>query len=217
MTVSKETDVAAKELLAGLRAALDPDAERAGRKCLLLRRKLVSFFEWWGVDSPDARADETLLAVAWKLTDSAPPQNVPASCLAIARTILLTQQQAGAAPATAPATTTEEATTTLGTAAAEATPAAAATPAAPPAPATPAPAPFAELDLDALASAFENGLDALPDETRDIILTYYAGSQPHAMAAKEELANRLGLPLNQLRIRAHRSRSQLEQSVMVSR
>ena len=41
-----------------------------------------------------------------------------------------------------------------------------------------------------------------------------AGQQAQAIEARQALAGRLGLPLNQLRLRAYRTRSQLEQTVM---
>jgi len=181
--VSIDTDVAAKEVLAALRARLDPDPERAGRKYVLLRRKLVSFFEWGGADSPDACADETLSTAAWKMTDGAPVQNVQADCVTIARTILNKQLQARAQAA-----------------------------AAPDAPPPAEPEPFGK--MEALLHAFEMGLDDLHADGRDLILTYYAGEQAPAIAARQTVAARLGLPLNQLRLRAYRTRSQLEQTVM---
>jgi hypothetical protein len=171
--VSQNADVAAQEVLAGLRTALDPDPERARRKYAVLRRKLVSFFEWSGAASADALAGETLTAAAWKLTDGSTVESVSAACLAIARSILKKQEPAA--------------------------------PAAPPDPLD---------DHDRLVEAFEAGLDALPDDSRDLVLTYYAGEQPPAIEAKQALAKRLNQPLSQLRLRAHRTRSQLEHSVM---
>jgi len=181
--VGIETDVAAKEVLAGLRAALDPDPERAARKYVLLRRKLVSFFEWSGSKSPDACADETLTATAWKLTDGEPLQSLSICCAAIARTILHKQSET---PATPDAVTAQ----------------------APPAP----PNPFG--DLEKLVHAFQTNLDELPADSRDLLLTFYAGAAPKAIDARQKLAERLGIPLNQMRLRAHRTRTQLEQSVM---
>lgn len=179
--MSIETDVAAKEVLAGLRAALDPDTQRAARKYGPLRRKLVSFFEWSGAKSPDACADETLTATAWKLTDGEPLQSLSICCAAIARTILHKQVQT---PATSGAAT------------------------APP----PSPNPFG--DLEGQLNSFQSSLDALPADSRDLLLTFYAGADPKAIDARQKLSERLGIPLNQMRLRAHRTRTQLEQSVM---
>src|SRR5262249_5444692 len=60
-------------------------------KYALLRRKLVSFFEWGGAAAPDAAADETLTAAAWRLTDAQAGESVPARCVEIARAILRKQ------------------------------------------------------------------------------------------------------------------------------
>ena len=97
----QDTDVAAAAVLAGLRAALDPDAAHAEQKYVRLRRRLVSFFEWNAAKAADKCADQTLTAFAWKLTDGAPAENIPAACLLIARTILTRDQQEPATPALA--------------------------------------------------------------------------------------------------------------------
>lgn len=183
----KDTDIAARaasEMQAGLRAALDPDPERAGPKYVLLRRKLVSFFEWNGATSPDGCADETLLAAAWKLTDGASGQGVPAACLAIARTVLMKHR-----------------------------PGQDERPVASDVPPEPAELDRPE-DMERLLYAFETSFDALPADSRDLVLTYYAGGQSQSIDARHALARRLDLPLNQLRIRAHRTRAQIEQTVM---
>jgi DNA-directed RNA polymerase specialized sigma24 family protein len=184
VTVSQDTDVAAKELLGGLRAALDPDPERAGRKYVLLRRKLVSFFEWSGATSPDARADETLMGAAWKLTDGEPLQSLSTCCAGIARTVLHKQ-----APVHDKQPDTPEVT-----------------------PQPPEPDPFE--DLEGLLHSFETAFGELPEDSRDLIVTYYAGEQRNAIEARQALAQRLSVPPNQLRLRAHRARTQLEQSVL---
>jgi hypothetical protein len=104
ISVNEHADVAVREVLGGLRAALDPDPERAGRKYVLLRRRLVSFFEWNGLSSPDARADEALTTAAWKMTDGAPVASVPACCVGVARTILSKHRALDTPPAASDAT-----------------------------------------------------------------------------------------------------------------
>jgi hypothetical protein len=180
--VNHDPDVAATEVLAGLRAALDPDPERAGQKYALLRRKLVNFFEWRGATSPEACADEARVTAAWRMTDGAPAQSVSSACATIARSILETQgrelhEEAGAHGA------------------------------APPAPDRPG-------DREALLQACETSLDALPAESRELIVTYFAGDSRQMSEGRNALARQLGLPLNQLRLRAHRTRAQFEQAVM---
>jgi hypothetical protein len=175
VTVNHGTDVAAKEVLAGLRAALDSDPDRAGQKYALLRRKLVSFFEWRGATAPDACADETLVTAAWKMTDRGPGQAVSSACVAVARSILEKQGEEHRDDAAAP---------------------------------------DRPGDREGLLHACEVGLDALSADSRELIVTYYAGERRQMSEARSTLARALGLPLNQLRARAHRTRAQFEQSVM---
>jgi DNA-directed RNA polymerase specialized sigma24 family protein len=54
----------------------------------------------------------------------------------------------------------------------------------------------------------------LPDDNRELLLTYYAGNQPAHLELRQAVAQRLGIPSNQLRLRATRTRKQLEESVM---
>jgi len=56
----------------------------------------------------------------------------------------------------------------------------------------------------------ESCLESLPVENRAIILDYYREERGLKIALRKELAEKMGLPLNALRIRAHRIRLQLE-------
>ncbi len=59
----------------------------------------------------------------------------------------------------------------------------------------------------------ESCLDSLPVENRVIILDYYREERGRKIALRKQLAEKMGLPLNALRIRAHRIRLQLEKCV----
>ena len=56
-------------------------------------------------------------------------------------------------------------------------------------------------------------LESLPAENRAIILDYYREERAHKIALRKQLAAKMGLRLNALRIRAHRIRAQLEKCV----
>jgi RNA polymerase sigma factor (sigma-70 family) len=60
---------------------------------------------------------------------------------------------------------------------------------------------------------FESCLEALPSESREIIMQYYQDEKRLKIDHRKELAERLGIPLNALRSRAQRVRDRLEKCV----
>jgi DNA-directed RNA polymerase specialized sigma24 family protein len=63
------------------------------------------------------------------------------------------------------------------------------------------------------AECFESCLESLPEENRALILDYYRAEKGTKIELRKQLAAKLGMPLNALRIRAHRIRTQLEKCV----
>ena len=61
---------------------------------------------------------------------------------------------------------------------------------------------------------FEICLQKFPDESRELIVAYYRDQRRAKIKLRKELAERLDIPLNALRIRAHRIRTKLEDCVM---
>ena len=59
----------------------------------------------------------------------------------------------------------------------------------------------------------EECLDGLPAENRDLFIEYHQGKERERIENRTRLASRLGIPLNALRIRAHRIREKLEKCV----
>jgi DNA-directed RNA polymerase specialized sigma24 family protein len=53
-------------------------------------------------------------------------------------------------------------------------------------------------------------LDELPDESKDLLTTYYDGEKRAKIENRRKLADRLRIPLNALRLRARRVREKLE-------
>jgi DNA-directed RNA polymerase specialized sigma24 family protein len=70
-----------------LLSRLDPDRDRAGARYELLRRKLVTFFEFQRVPSPDEASDVTLDRVCRRLAGGEQIQNVTAFILGVARLV----------------------------------------------------------------------------------------------------------------------------------
>jgi DNA-directed RNA polymerase specialized sigma24 family protein len=60
---------------------------------------------------------------------------------------------------------------------------------------------------------FELCLENLPSENRLLILDYYRAERGRKIELRRQLAAKMGMPLNALRIRAHRIRVQLEKCV----
>jgi DNA-directed RNA polymerase specialized sigma subunit, sigma24 homolog len=61
---------------------------------------------------------------------------------------------------------------------------------------------------------FEACLKKLSDERRELIVAYYREQRRAKIELRKELAEHLGIPLNALRIRAHRIRTKLEECVV---
>jgi RNA polymerase sigma factor (sigma-70 family) len=68
-------------------------------------------------------------------------------------------------------------------------------------------------DQDARFDCFDKCLAELPPESRHLIVEYYQGEKKTKKETRRALAKQLGIPLNALRIRAHRIRKALEQCI----
>jgi DNA-directed RNA polymerase specialized sigma24 family protein len=65
-------------------------------------------------------------------------------------------------------------------------------------------------ESDQRAECLERCLRELPQESSNLIVQYYHEDKHARIEARQDLATRLGIPLNALRIRAHRIRARLE-------
>jgi DNA-directed RNA polymerase specialized sigma24 family protein len=66
---------------------------------------------------------------------------------------------------------------------------------------------------DVMFNCFDRCMDALAPESRQLILDYYQEERGVKIQLRRELADRLHIPLNALRIRAHRIRISLEDCI----
>jgi DNA-directed RNA polymerase specialized sigma24 family protein len=71
----------------------------------------------------------------------------------------------------------------------------------------------ADLDDEARRTCLDRCLQVLPEENRDLIIGYYDDERGRKIERRKRLAARFGIPLNALRIRAHRIRVSLEACV----
>lgn len=177
--------VITQEAFERLLASLDADRELAGQKYVRLRLKLVKYFEWRGAAFPDREADVTLNRVARRIEEGQEVQNVGAYCYGVARLVFSEALRAERREREALECAAQ------------------------------AEAQDAEADLDAKArgECLSRCLQALSEESRALIIEYYDDERGKKIERRRRLAARLGIPLNALRIRAHRIRIGLEACV----
>jgi DNA-directed RNA polymerase specialized sigma24 family protein len=169
-----------QEAFDGLLASLDSDRGRAGERYELLRQKLVKFFEWQGAYDAEELADETLNRVARRIEEGESIQNVAAYASGVARMVW---REAAKRPFQS-----EEIDDR-----------------------TPAPAPEPD-DADEVArfECLDRCLAALPADQRELVLDYFADEKGAKIDNRRQMAARLGIEMNALRIRVHRIRARLE-------
>lgn len=171
-----------------LLASLDADRERAGHQYEIVRRKLLKFFEFHGSDAPEEHADETINRVARRLAEGERVENFNGYFLGVAR-LLFKEVLRGRGRARAALDELQ---------------------AQPRAPASAA----AEDDAEERRRAcLESCLRGLAAEERALISGYYEHDADSRIRRRRELAAALRIPLNALRIRAHRIRAGLEACV----
>ncbi|HWS56471.1 MAG TPA: hypothetical protein VN228_20200 [Pyrinomonadaceae bacterium] len=184
MSLKKEW-VLTQEAFDLLLARLDDDRERAARRYERVRQKLLKFFEWRGSALPDDEADETINRVARRIAEGADVYNLEAYFYGVARLVHAESLK-----------TREREREALALAPSEA-----------------AAAEDEDEDEEGRRACFDSCLARLSDENRDLIIEYYQDERGRKIARRKLLAERLGIPLNALRIRAHRVRVGLEACV----
>jgi RNA polymerase sigma factor (sigma-70 family) len=184
VSVPKSEWTLSAEALSGFLACLDPDSARAGEKYESLRLTLIKFFDWRGAHFPEECADETINRVIRKIDEGQSVRDIPAFCHGVARLVLLEKLKGPESRR----------------------------------------ADFEELPPGALVAhepeerderqdCFEDCLKELPVENRRLILQYYVDEKREKINRRQEMAERLGIPLNALRSRAQRIRNRLEECV----
>jgi len=165
-----------------LLAYLDPDREVAALQYERLRGKLINYFDWRDSPAPEDHADEAINRVIRKLEDGEEFRDIGTYVLGIARMMLLEI-----------ARTLEKERMAFER------------------PVIPEPIDDESRETDRRVSCLEKCLARLPERGRRMIVEYYQGDGPTKIKSRKELAKRLGLELNALRIRTCRLRVKLEQ------
>jgi DNA-directed RNA polymerase specialized sigma24 family protein len=173
----------AAEAFDALLAGLDPDRARAGERYELLRHKLVQFFEWKGASDAERWADETINRVARRIEEGVEVLDVPRYAAGVARMIWLE-----AAKQEARVVELDERT---------------------PAPATEERDSEPSLYLACLRSC----LETLPTDQRQLMLEYFEDDRGAKIDSRKQIAARLGIEMNALRLRVFRISAKLEPCV----
>jgi DNA-directed RNA polymerase specialized sigma24 family protein len=68
-------------------------------------------------------------------------------------------------------------------------------------------------DGDPLIDCFDKCLEELPPDNKQLIMEYYQEEKRTKIDLRKQLAEQLNIPMNALRIRAHRIRKSLEECI----
>jgi DNA-directed RNA polymerase specialized sigma24 family protein len=176
-----------REALERLLALLDSDPVKAARRFQQLRRRLTRLFEWRGARFPEDLTDETIFRVARKLKEGVEIRSDDPFryFCGVAHLVFkeVLRERKRERQILDPA-----AWGLREEAAAE------------------------EPD-DERMEALQECLDRLAPISRDLILDYHEGERRNRIENRRAIAERLGVPLNALRIRVHRIRTKIERCV----
>ncbi len=164
-----------------LLVALGGDRDSAGKKYLEIRSNLTRFFEWRGCSFPEDHADETINRMAKRVADGEEILNHSGYALGVARLLLLEINKGRQREQLALAE--------IGTASEV----------------------YEEADDgESRLTCLRSCLQTLSSDNRELILQYYQGEKGEKIQNRKKLMDRLGVPVNTLRMRALRLRERLQ-------
>ena len=168
-----------------LLACFSLDPEEAAREYELARRNLIRFFEWRSVPDADNWTDETINRAARRIDEGQKIENLMAYLYGIARRILKeVDRYRDRSPKPL-----DEVTKNIKAKESEI------------------------IEPDARQVCFDRCLEELSGKDRDLILDYFQSEGGAKIRSRQGIADRLGIPLNALRIRVHRIRKTLENCI----
>jgi DNA-directed RNA polymerase specialized sigma24 family protein len=165
--------------------SFSPDRDEAADQYETMRRRVVRFFEWRGIDAADEHADETINRVARRIDEGQAIDNLRSYFYGVARMVYmeaLREQEHAPVPI-------EEAIHDLRREITK------------------------EIEQDPRVVCFDRCLESLPPQNRYLIVNYYEEEKRAKIELRQDLADRLQIPMNALRIRAHRIRVNLEKCI----
>jgi DNA-directed RNA polymerase specialized sigma24 family protein len=161
--------------------AFGGDRESGSEKYLEIRGNLTRFFEWRGCPFPEDHADETMNRVAKKVAEGEEILNPAGYAMGVARLLLLEIVKGRQRE--------QSALTEIG---------------------RENEAYEAEDDGEGRLTCLRNCLQTLSPDNRDLILQYYQGEKSEKIQNRKKLMERLGVPVNTLRLRDLRLRERLQ-------
>jgi DNA-directed RNA polymerase specialized sigma24 family protein len=163
---------------------LDPDRNKAGEQYENIRRKLIKFFQWRECEFPEDHADEVMQRMIGKIEQGEDIQNPFSYCYGVARMVLLEIRKNRVRQ--------QRAVEELGRS---------------------QPSTIHQLQTAQAVECLNRCLQTLSAENMSLILKYYEEERGTKIENRRRLAEDLSIPLNALRIRAHRLRETLEMCV----
>ena len=161
--------------------ALGGDRESGSEKYLEIRNNLTRFFEWRGCSFPEDHADETINRMAKKITEGEEILNPSGYAMGVARLLFLEIIKSQQRE--------QSALNEMGTASEV----------------------YVEADEgEERLGCLQNCLQTLSPDNRELILQYYQGEKGEKIQNRKVLLERLGIPVNTLRMRALRLRERLQ-------
>jgi len=167
--------------------SLGEDRESAGKRYLEIRSNLVRFFEWRGSPFPEDHADETINRVAKRISEREEILNPASYFLGVARMLLLEINKERVREERALSDLTGPTITSNQSGERK----------------------ESEARIDCLRECLQH----LSPDNRELILQYYQGDKGAKIDSRKKLSERLGIPVNTLRMRALRIRGELQRCV----
>ena len=183
-SVSRRKWVLTQESFDKLLASLGDDRESAGERYLEIRSNLIRFFEWRGSPFPEDHADETINRIAKRISEREEIRNPASYFLGVARMLLLEINRERIRQQQALNELTSLSNTSN-----------------------------QPDESEAALQCLRECLQHLSSENRELILEYYNGEKAAKIDSRKKLAERFGIPVNTLRMRALRIREDLQRCV----
>lgn len=164
--------------------ALGGNRDSAAEKYLEIRSNLTRFFEWRGCPFPEDHADETINRIAKRVAEGEEILNYSGYAMGVARLLLLEINKGRQREQLALAE--------VGTASEV----------------------YSEPDDDeSRLVCLRSCLQTLSSDNRELIIQYYQGEKGEKIKNRKKLMDRLGIPVNTLRMRTLRLRERLQSCV----